>query len=233
MSATESSLPLITCLIFKATLSGKGEVVCLHTQPTHSAGLRTLFLERYNMGHRMDRFEVPTNEGIYDIWHEGSSTIPNTLVDRYLTATGNPFLERHLDRIRNGTVAICFRRFAHNGITAFANNGWTTFSESAHTYSQPFKYVPFVFDFRDWREELPKHLRTPYRITSLATVPKIMFYLEDLYLWKRDDVEEDAQKELLARHAATVLARMEAFGKRQHLATVLEVWDAALSSIST
>lgn len=229
-AAAEKPLPLITCLILKALPSGKGESVCLQTQSTHSAGLRTLFLERYNMGHRLERFEVPTNEGIYDIWHEGSSSTPNTFVARYLTGTGNPFLERGLARIRNGTVAICFRRFAHSGITGFTNNGWTTFSETSHAYSIPFKYVPFVFDYRDWREELPKHLATTHRITSLATLPKIIFYLEGMYLWKRDDVEESAQKELLARHAMTVLARMEAFEKRQHLATVLEVWDAALAS---
>ena len=231
LSAAEA--PLITCLVFKATLTGKPEVVRLHTQSTNSAGIRTILLERYRMEHGLSRFEVPTAHGIYDFWYEATATTPNTFVERYLSETGNPFLERGLEHLRYGNFAVCFRRFAHNGITCFANNGWTTFPETSHTYWQPFKYVEFPFKEDDWREELPKHLAETHVISSLATLPKIIFYLEGMYVWRRNDVEEDAQKAALNRHALAVQARMASFGKRQHLATVLEIWDGVLSTILT
>lgn len=230
-SIPAADAPLITCLIFKATLTGKPEAVRLHTQPTNSAGIRTLLLERYRMEHGLSRFEVPTAHGIYDFWYEATATTPNSLVERYLMGTGNPFLERGLERLRHGNVAICFRQFSHNGITCFANNGWTTFPETAHTYSQPFKYVSFPFNEDDWREELPKHLGEVHHITSLATVHRIIFYLEGMYIWRRDDMDEGEQKAALSRHALAVQTRMESFEKRQHLATVLEVWDSVLSTI--
>lgn len=229
---TSSSEPtFITCLVFKATLSEKPEAVRLHIPSTNSAGLRTILLERYRMEHGLSRFEVPTAHGIYDFWYEATATIPNTLVERYLTGISNPFLERGLANLRNGTVAISFRRFSHNGITSFANNGWTSFPETAHTYRFPFKYVSLPFHEDAWRDELPKHLKETHHITSLATVPKIIFYLEGMYIWRRDDVDEEAQKAALNRHALAIMDRMAAFEKRQHLATVLEVWDGVLSSL--
>ena len=212
----------ITCIVLQIPRTIV-RVVVNHEGGDGSAKLRTMFLERYRI-ESPDRFEVPTNEGIYDFWFSRSDTTPNPLVERHLVGISNPFLQQGLEKhFIGGNVAIAFRRFAHSGITHFLDNGIYKV-DPRHNHWPPVRYIPLPYD--DWLDGLVKHLGETHLITPLTTVPKIAFYLDFFYLWGRSDVDRDAQKELLQRHAERVKERLDSLGIDLRTATPVEKWKA-------